>query len=170
MGEKSSVKRTKKAIHIALISLMSKKKLRNINVSELCRQAEINRSTFYYYYNTPEDCFYEMANIFVDELVHRFRKINVYDKKTFMQIFLTIIDENYIVARELFDSGMSNLFFERIQREINVLTTGDRIPKHMMRFICYGTYGIILDWLNNKSENPIDDLIEIFEHFETLYR
>lgn len=58
--ENQRIRLTKRLIGDSLIRLMSQKDIRQINVSELCRHAGINRATFYRYYNTPEDVLSEI--------------------------------------------------------------------------------------------------------------
>lgn len=48
---------TKRLIAKSLIELIKTKPVDQISVSELCRQADINRATFYRYYTMPKDIF-----------------------------------------------------------------------------------------------------------------
>lgn len=45
----------------ALLKLLKEKSIGKISVSELCKEAEINRTTFYRYYETPRDILQEIA-------------------------------------------------------------------------------------------------------------
>ena len=46
---------TKMLLKEALLKLLQSKSIETINVSELCREADVNRATFYRHYNTPND-------------------------------------------------------------------------------------------------------------------
>lgn len=46
---------TKKMLKEALLRLLEQESLEKINISELCREADINRTTFYKHYSTPRD-------------------------------------------------------------------------------------------------------------------
>ena len=46
------VRKTKRAIHSAMTRLLSVKPIEEITVTELSNAAEINRKTFYSYYNS----------------------------------------------------------------------------------------------------------------------
>lgn len=48
---------TLQAIHQALFALLEQKPLKCITVAELCREADINRGTFYKYYQNVEDLY-----------------------------------------------------------------------------------------------------------------
>ena len=46
---------TKRSICTGLLSLSSKKRFTRITVTELCREVEIHRNTFYLYFDSKED-------------------------------------------------------------------------------------------------------------------
>lgn len=50
-----------------LLRLLKKKHISKISVSELCKKAQINRTTFYRYYQTPSDVLQEIALDYVKE-------------------------------------------------------------------------------------------------------
>lgn len=54
-------KQTKKKIYQALIKLSKTKFIRDVTVSELCRTAAINRSTFYLHYQDIDDLILELG-------------------------------------------------------------------------------------------------------------
>ena len=56
----------------ALISLLKKKPLEYITVSELCTEAGVNRSTFYLHYETIEDILEETARYLIEEFLSYF--------------------------------------------------------------------------------------------------
>lgn len=57
--------KTKKNIHMALTNLLKKKNLSQIKVTELCKEANINRGTFYFHYEEVADVFQE----FYEEII-----------------------------------------------------------------------------------------------------
>lgn len=68
MKENQRVKLTKKILKESLGKLLQTKSLHSISVRELCEAAEINRSTFYKYYGTPNDLFSEIQNDFLTHI------------------------------------------------------------------------------------------------------
>lgn len=58
----------KKLLHQALLILLQKKQLEKITVSELCRKAGVNRTTFYNYYTAPSDILREIVQQFAVSL------------------------------------------------------------------------------------------------------
>jgi AcrR family transcriptional regulator len=55
--------KTKKALHHALLTLLKTKPLETISVSTLCREASVNRGTFYLHYT-------DVATLFDEHLQH----------------------------------------------------------------------------------------------------
>ena len=58
--------RTRRAIKSAVIRLLSNHDLQSISVSQIAREAEINRGTFYSHFSTVRDVFDEIINEYVD--------------------------------------------------------------------------------------------------------
>ena len=54
--------KTRQAIRIALISLLSEKELSDITISELSARAQVNRKTFYRHYRSISDVVTEFEN------------------------------------------------------------------------------------------------------------
>lgn len=61
------IQNTKRTLLEALCALAAEKKIENISVTELCRKANINRTTFYKYFNVPADVLIDhVERIFVE--------------------------------------------------------------------------------------------------------
>lgn len=75
MGESNQrVAVTKRMIKEGLMRLLEKKPLEKINITELCQEAGVNRTTFYRYYELPRDVLTEMQTEFFEETLEHFRK------------------------------------------------------------------------------------------------
>lgn len=60
--ENQRVMLTKRLIREALVELLKAKNLRQISVRELCERAEINRTTFYKHYGSPDQVLQEILS------------------------------------------------------------------------------------------------------------
>jgi len=65
---------TKRMVKEGLMRLLEKKPLEKVNITELCQEAGINRTTFYRYYELPRDVLIEMQNDFLAETFELFQK------------------------------------------------------------------------------------------------
>lgn len=63
---------TAKKMDKALISLLEEKSFEYITVSEICKRAEVNRSTFYLHYENTVDLLNETARFLLDDFISYF--------------------------------------------------------------------------------------------------
>ncbi len=54
--------------------ILEKKPLEKVNITELCQEAGINRTTFYRYYELPKDVLSEMQRAFFEEVFAHYQK------------------------------------------------------------------------------------------------
>ena len=62
--------KTKESLLEALIRMLESSSLEAITVSDLCKEAGINRTTFYKYYSVPEEVIIETAEKMLDEVIY----------------------------------------------------------------------------------------------------
>ena len=65
------IKFTKAMLKNAILDLLSKKNIEDITVKELCEKAEINRSTFYLHYDSPQQLLDQIEDEFIDERISK---------------------------------------------------------------------------------------------------
>lgn len=73
------IKRTRTAVFNAILDLMVEKEARKITVMELCKRADINKSTFYLHYKSIDDCLQSCFQIVMDGIVNVSKYI-IYDE------------------------------------------------------------------------------------------
>ena len=59
---------SQKMLRKALLELMQTKKLSAITVTDICKLADLNRGTFYKYYDDVNDLFSHIEAAFIEEL------------------------------------------------------------------------------------------------------
>lgn len=64
--------KTKEVLHESLLGLLKEKSLHTISVTELCREAQINRGTFYLHYGKVEDLFEEYFKEIMRDLMESY--------------------------------------------------------------------------------------------------
>lgn len=80
MKKDRRIRKTHTALMDALRQLMKCKLFSSITVSELCQQADINRSTFYYHYNSTEDVLYELHETLFEKMAAELSLFNGTEK------------------------------------------------------------------------------------------
>lgn len=73
------VKRTKAAVFNAVLDLMVEKETNKITVFELCKRADINKSTFYLHYKSMDDCLQNCFQTIMNGVIDISKRINYND-------------------------------------------------------------------------------------------
>lgn len=171
---------------LALISLLKKKPIEYVTVSELCETAGVNRSTFYLHYETIGDLLDETARYLFDGFLAYFgadtNKISlnlsecnlgelnfVCDK--YLMPYLTYIKEN----KEVFATALSNgrsFGFESVYKRMfenifNPILTRYHYPtedrKYVMMYYLNGITAIVTEWLKDNCRKPTSDISRIIQ-------
>lgn len=75
------IKRTRSAVFNAVLDLMVEKETSKITVLELCKRADINKSTFYLHYKSMDDCLQSCFETIMNGVVEVSKRINYNDIK-----------------------------------------------------------------------------------------
>ena len=175
---------TAKKMDKALISLLEEKSFEYITVSEICKRAEVNRSTFYLHYENTIDLLNETArfllddfaayfNVDVENITNKFKE-NSLDELNFisdeyLHPYLSYIKENRIAFSTVLLHSVSFGFNEIFQRLYDNIfnpilerynyPTADR--KYAMMFYLNGITAIVIEWLKDGCEKTIEEVSQI---------
>ncbi len=173
---------TAKKMHQSLVTLLERKNLADITVSEICKEAHVNRTTFYLHYNNIFDLMREfVTNLFKDYLLSFGKQIPienyqnyraedlVFNTPKYLIPFLAFIQKNKTIFQvfahypnliDIEDLGGINLKqFFAIVIEKNGIQDKKTIH-YMTRFYLSGMTAIILEWL---KDNCKDDILSVCE-------
>ena len=175
---------TAKKMDKALISLLEEKSFEYITVSEICKRAEVNRSTFYLHYENTVDLLNETARFLLDDFAAYFNvdveiitnkfKENSLDELNFisdeyLHPYLSYIKENRIVFSTVLLHSVSfgfNEIFQRLYDNIfNPILERYNYPatdrKYAMMFYLNGITAIVTEWLKDGCEKTIEEVSQI---------
>ena len=149
--------KTRQAIRIALISLLSEKELSDITISELSARAQVNRKTFYYHF---EDIFSLLKWTLDQEAMCMFGKYDlVSQRREAVDFALDYINSNHDILHNIVHSigrsELSRYFYNDIYEPIHKLvceavkkhsvTAEDSYQVFLSRFLTEAIAGILLD-------------------------
>ena len=149
--------KTRQAIRIALISLLSEKELSDITISELSARAQVNRKTFYYHF---EDIFSLLKWTLDQEAMCMFGKYDlVSQRREAVDFALDYISSNHDILHNIVHSigrsELSRYFYNDIYEPIHKLvceavkkhsvTAEDSYQVFLSRFLTEAIAGILLD-------------------------
>jgi len=167
------VMKTKRAIHSAMTRLLSVKPIEEITVTELSNAAEINRKTFYSYYNSV----YMVAEEMEDEIVERFedtlRKIDfetlLQDPQTTFNTLARIIASDLDFYETILTNRNQVFFLQKIitsLKERIMALYFDRnskdfeLQEYMLEYIISGLVSVYQKWFKSGRKTDIEELSE----------
>lgn len=172
------IRYTKGAIRTTFISLLKEKPIEKITVKEICEKADINRATFYRYYENPYDLLEKLEGETMDNLQERIlkykgtkNKVQLGPEEELGEIFKIVLND--IIDKKdlymtLFSENGDDLFKERLFSlcyKDNIVTIEKRFPnlskekqELLYYFVAEGCNGVLNQWLVNENGQTIDDL------------
>ena len=113
------VLRTKKAIQNAYLDLLKKKGTEKITISDIAREADIDRKTFYLHYDSTEDIIREYAEEKTKELLARLTLKSFFtlsfDKKIFAREANNMLREHLDFCRMVAQNPSLGFFWNEVQ-------------------------------------------------------
>ncbi|MBR2532460.1 MAG: TetR/AcrR family transcriptional regulator C-terminal domain-containing protein [Lachnospiraceae bacterium] len=168
--------RTKIWIADAMKRLLVKKPLEKIFVTEICREAEIERPTFYYHFQDKYDL---MAWIFCQRTL----QTDVLSSASAAAAMNRMRQDYIFYKRAYEDNSQSPMwsymheYFVRQYSELVKEKTGtdpDARTQFSIRLYCYGTLGMTREWLLKDNITPADVIVRMMfdsmpDHLRKIY-
>ena len=168
----------------ALISLLDEKSFEYITISEICKKAAVNRSTFYLHYENTVDLLDETARFLLNDfssyfdidiksLTNKFcnNSLNelIFISDKYLHPYLSYIKDNRRVFTTVLshsDSFGFNEIFQRLYENIfdPILDRYDYPKadrKYAMIFYLSGITAIVTEWLNDECQKSIEEVSHI---------
>ena len=173
MGLDARIRYTKMVIMDSFISLLKKKPLNKVTVKEICDIAEINRATFYKYYNDPFDLLEKIEQ----ELLLQLRKNLNPSMNSFRDVFMLImksIQADYEKYQTLFSNNgdsqfpvrIFTLFYDHVSHDTNrqFPTLSPTEQEWLYYFMAHGCNGILTHWISSGMKESMDEVTAFAEH------
>ncbi len=169
---------------LALISLLKKKSFEYITVSEICKTAGVNRSTFYLHYETIGDLLNETTRYLLNDFLSYFLTDTKSISLNLMNCELdelVFIDDKYLTPyltyiknhKEVFATALLNnktLGFEDVYKRMfehifNPILDRFHYPAndrpYVMMYYLNGINAIVSEWLKNECDKSTDEISKI---------
>ncbi len=159
---------TKRMVKEGLMRLLEKKSLDKINITELCQEAGINRTTFYRYYELPKDVLTEMQNEFFEETFERFQKpLTAND----IEYLFVCLSEHSELVKLFFqynsDTDWTNIFtqfytnFPGLRMAKAFQNLDENSAKLLSAYLSGGAYFLARQWIMEEIPMPPKDVAAI---------
>ncbi|MFC3040440.1 TetR/AcrR family transcriptional regulator [Virgibacillus xinjiangensis] len=163
------VKRTKKEFQRTLLALLKEKRLEDITITELVREADYNRGTFYIHYEQKEDLLHEMVEEMLKELRNAFRQSyqHLENEISIMELSTISLFEHFLHNKDFYQTMLSpkvpiNFHEEMVSSmekhfKEDIDFTSNDVPddidlKLFYRYRVNGIIGLITDWIKDDFQ------------------
>lgn len=167
------VKRTKKALYEALLSLLKEKSINEITVTELTTLADVNRATFYFYYTDLIDMLQQIQNEAYESFNEVIQKATIHVSTIegfteYAERLFNYCKENEALVRFIINNDVNNRLYTYIKQLMltNIPNTkeifGENNPaKFISNYVITAMIGICIDWMDDGMKIPARDLAEL---------
>ena len=156
--------RTKIWIAEVMKKLMAKKPIEKIRVTEICREAEIERPTFYYHFRDKYDL---VAWIFF----HSAFETDVISVSS-AAASMNRMRQDFIFYKRAYEDTSQNplwqymleYFVGRYTQEAKSILSAETLDaqtQFSIRLYCYGAVGMTREWLLNDNITPAETVVEM---------
>ena len=167
------VRYTQNIIKRVMFELLEKIEIEKITVTEICKLAQVNRATFYKYFDNPYDLLNKMEQDFLDRLELKLKSSDSNDLSYVFTCVLTDIKENYQYYKILFSENGDDKFKERLFNicyRTNIETINElfknldeKKKRWLYFFIAEGCNGVLSQWLNDGMSESISYVVDFLQ-------
>ncbi|WP_170140670.1 TetR/AcrR family transcriptional regulator [Oceanobacillus arenosus] len=173
--EDRRIRRTKRNLKRALISLMNEKGYRSITVTYIVDLADYNRTTFYRHYQDKEELANGLVDDMIDELTTAFRfpyKNNNFVKVDALSPSNVVIFDHILKNADFyklwkgsegipgFQEKFINTLIKLHKNDINYFPNQqtDINDDYFITYRAYGVWGLIVNWIKDDFKTPSHDM------------
>lgn len=168
------IAKTKKAIYRAFAQLLSEKNINDITIKDIADRADINRKTFYNYYDGICELTGEIENKIIDNFEKVIREHNVNEllhnpNKMFDELVKIINSDfdfyQHLISVESNSNLVSKLFISLKSRAKEVISEYSVLDEAtldiVLDFVISGMFTVFQRWFNSSKEHSLDDMAKI---------
>lgn len=173
MQENLKVIRTRKKICSVLTEMLEETAIEKIAITELCRRAGINRTTFYNHYGSQYHVLEDLTRRYLDD-IGKVLADTAGNEKEVVHARVTMVfrymEEHLKISRLLINSTADPSFpealfsLERLSELIdeNLKDIQDAyMKKAVIDYAVNGSFKLIREWLNEEERMPADQMAGI---------
>ncbi len=157
------VKMTRQLLKDSLVELMKTKSLHEISIKKICENADVNRSTFYRYYNSQYDLYDEILADINADINAIIANDNGSDNRILAIItdILTYAEERRDLIMVILSRNGSLVIGEMFSRNVNAfidINSTSELSMYCTQFITAGITNILWTWLNKENRRSAKEV------------
>lgn len=164
----SRILHTKRIIRKEFISLLNELPLNKITVMKLCDKAQINRATFYRYYEDIYDLYEKLKEEFISDFLESFHRENNLKTEDNIKEFLNEIKKNANIIYALalqndairFAEKLCTKIYFGVENKFNSLFSefNEKQCHYAYIYTVSGCTGVLGAWLSNGMKTETDEI------------
>lgn len=161
--EDRRVKMTKRILKEALIEIMKTKPIHEISIKKICETADVNRSTFYHHYQSPQELYDDIIKDIANDIngiIVKSRQEKATQNRIIAELLTYVEERRNIFLVILSDKGNIGIG-ERLTRIVGQFigsNNSSELSMYCTQFISAGCANIVWLWLNNENRLPPKDV------------
>ena len=170
------VKRTKRAIHDAVLKLLNEQDLDKITVTAVAREADIDRKTFYLHYASVDEVLDEIIREDVEDVMGLWRG-EVKEQPSLEETARGFTSASILIMQsielngQMLDHMDADVLLSKVEAPlIDTIVEDDTLGlasalgpnlPYAVSFFCSGLLAVLRRWLKDESEVPLEELISM---------
>lgn len=169
--------KTKKALHVALVALLKTRPLEKISISTLCREAKVNRGTFYLHYHDVGTLFDEHIHYLLKDLEESYYEpyqhvpeltlnrlepsmIRIFHHvKKYQSFYEIVFDKKSSLS---YYYSLFNKIKSLLHESISNYQLGDKNGDLLLSYQTNAIMGLLIEWSENGFESSPEYMNEQF--------
>ena len=156
--------RVRTSITDALFTLMRKKELKEITVTEIIRESGVARASFYRNYSSKEDVLVGL----IRDVLEQYRSMDVFDAAhpfSYNNLLsgLRLFNAYRVRALALYNAGFGQLILDEFNTFHESLI-GPLPADSLLRYLNYVYIGILynvgISWMREESPRPLEEVVQ----------
>lgn len=157
------VKMTKKILKESLIEIMHTKPIHEISIKKICEIADINRSTFYHHYQSPQELYDDIINdlsVDFNTILEKSKEKGALQTAVIAEMLTYVENRRELFLVILSDKGNIGIGekLTKIMGKFIGADNGSEMVMYCAQFISAGVANILWLWLNNENRLPPKDV------------
>ena len=153
----------KQSIIETTLQLMREKDFSKITITEITKNAQVARRTFYLYYNDKYDIFEDYYRVLTREYDHKIQDI---EKRDHVRLFFDFWYEHSDYLKLLYKQKLFHLLLSRFNEYLinrAAFENNDSCNKYSFSFSSGGLWAMLYTWTEDDFNQSPDSLAQIIE-------
>lgn len=166
--ENQRIMLTKQLLRNGLLRLLENKSIEKVTVTELCKEAGINRATFYTHYQIPHDILLEMEHDIIDDIEALQKQLPIQNFQTYTETLCQYLYEHADLVRVLIHNFSGQDFAEMLNKTYkNILDSSiaKDVDKDNLKLITTyfagGGYFLLTVWLQEDIKKTPKEIAQL---------